>query len=270
MISPGASIDDVLAAETVAEADHDASTDIAKLLDGLVVGTPSEKERIPQLWEHALAAGKRNNDAELVRLLELSLPKMGEPLRDWQAVVVGGGIINGMSGSGAWPRERMLALVAADKSLAARWQQAVELAAIVADNDTISSGVRYDALRMLGADSFESANDRVSKYLQPGVGDELQMGAISAMADIDHAGATSALLDNFSAFTAGNRGIAFSALLRNDDRTKQLLDSLESSGRSTIALTLEQIEMLKKMNNPAHRQRVIAIFGDGQVAQSEP
>ena len=40
-------------------------------------------------------------------LLDASLPKRGEPLRDWQAVVVGGGAVNGISLEGGWPARRV-------------------------------------------------------------------------------------------------------------------------------------------------------------------
>jgi len=76
-------------------------------LDGLAVDTPREYERIPDIWRPAIAAGKRNDAAELKRLLDLSLPKADEPLRHWQAVVIGGGIINGLSMEGVWPGRRI-------------------------------------------------------------------------------------------------------------------------------------------------------------------
>jgi hypothetical protein len=41
------------------------------------------------------------------------------------------------------------------------------------------------------------------------------------------------------------------------------LDSLESSGRSTIALILEQIESLKQCTNASLRERARAIISDG-------
>lgn len=154
----------------------------------------------------------------------------------------------------------MQALVAADKSLAARWNRTLELAAAMADDDAISSGVRYDALRILGADSFESVNDRMSKYLQPGVADDLQMGAISAMADINHAGATIALLNNFSTFTAANRDIAFLGLIRAEQRIDKLLTRLETSNSTAAQLTDGQIEKLKELKCPLYKIRIEKLY----------
>src|SRR6266704_418316 len=44
-------------------------------------GTKEEYRRIPWIWRVAIAAGKRNDREELFKLLEVSLPKNGEPLR---------------------------------------------------------------------------------------------------------------------------------------------------------------------------------------------
>ena len=55
----------------------------------------------------------RGDDAKvLAGLIDLSLPRKGEPLRDWQAVVLGGGVINGLSLEGKWPGKRLAELLA--------------------------------------------------------------------------------------------------------------------------------------------------------------
>src|SRR4051812_35465088 len=58
-----------------------------------VADAAEEYKRIPWIWRVAINAGKRNDSIELTSLLRVSVPKKGEPLRDWQAVVLGGGII---------------------------------------------------------------------------------------------------------------------------------------------------------------------------------
>jgi hypothetical protein len=79
---------------------EDAAGKITKLVDGLAVGTPAEYERIPEIWRVAVEGGKRNNDDELRRLLELAVPKLDEPATHWQVVVCGGGIVHGLSQQG--------------------------------------------------------------------------------------------------------------------------------------------------------------------------
>ena len=135
---------------------QDAATVITKLLDGLAVDTPKEYERIPDIWRPALAAGKRNDAAELKRLLDLSLPKADEPLRHWQAVVIGGGIINGLSMEGVWPERRIKELLKDDATMTKRWNRVLDLADKMADDEKVPAGTRYDALRILGADSSKA------------------------------------------------------------------------------------------------------------------
>src|SRR5690348_9250744 len=75
---------------------------IAAMTADLPNDSTEEYKRIPWIWRVALAAGKRNDAAELKSSLDVALPKEGEPLRDWQAVVIGGGIINGLSQQNIW------------------------------------------------------------------------------------------------------------------------------------------------------------------------
>src|SRR5262249_17300940 len=69
---------------------------LAALTADLRPGTKEEYRRIPWIWRVAIAAGKRNDTGQLRRILDVALPKAGEPLHDWQAVVLGGGLSNGV------------------------------------------------------------------------------------------------------------------------------------------------------------------------------
>src|SRR5262249_36335652 len=73
---------------------------IAALALDLKADAKEEYRRIPWIWRVALTAGKRNDTKEIRAILEAALPREGEPLRDWRAVVLGGGIINGISQKG--------------------------------------------------------------------------------------------------------------------------------------------------------------------------
>ncbi|HEY8503132.1 MAG TPA: hypothetical protein VIL46_01020, partial [Gemmataceae bacterium] len=48
-----------------------------------------EYRRIPWVWRVSIAAGRAGKDDVLRGLLDVSLPREGERLRDWQAVVLG-------------------------------------------------------------------------------------------------------------------------------------------------------------------------------------
>ncbi|MEA2736194.1 MAG: hypothetical protein QOE14_2645, partial [Humisphaera sp.] len=161
----------------------------------------------------AIAAGKRNDAAMLKKMLDVSLPKSDEPLRDWQAVVLGGGIINGISQQGAWPGDRLTEIIGDDADLKSRWQRALDLASTMADNEKTPPGTRYDALRMLGVEPWEKRGDQLTRYLK-NENAELQMGAVSALADVKSPEASSALKAALPTLTEKNRNLAEEGLKR--------------------------------------------------------
>jgi putative membrane-bound dehydrogenase-like protein len=224
----------------------DAATAITQLLEGLAVGTPQEYEQIPAIWKHAIAAGKRNDTSELQHLLLLSIPEINKDLAHWQAVVIGGGIVNGLTMNGTWPGHRIHELLAGNKPLLARWERLVELSAVMADDESVPPGTRYDALRILGTQPFESSGEQLIKYLDSKSVD-LQMGAVSGLGDIDDKRSAAALLSKLSEYAPVNRELAIDALLRTDTRTEALLDALESTRFSIKLLTEEQRRKLVEL-----------------------
>jgi putative heme-binding domain-containing protein len=240
----------------------DAAEAIAGLLQGLRVGTEHEYERIPAIWEQAIAAGRRNDATELGRLLELSLPKLDEPLRDWQAVVIGGGVVNGLSQQGAWPKERVHEFIRAHEVLKARWERLIELAASMADDESVRTGTRYDALRILGADNWERSGAALVRCLAPGVHGELQMGAVSGLADINESASADALVASFVNLDQANRKLAVAALMRTDERILKLIDAIVADTIPASALDREQVASLRQHKNSALRRRAIEALKD--------
>ena len=80
---------------------------LREMVRTMPVGTTEEYRRIPWIWRVAIHAGRGNDTDRIRHLLDLSLPQPGEPLREWQAVVVGGVLINGLSQINVWPNERL-------------------------------------------------------------------------------------------------------------------------------------------------------------------
>jgi hypothetical protein len=240
-------LDELLAAQPAPAIDRqDATAEIVKLLDGLAVGTPAEYDRIPEIWEHAIAAGKRNDATEVHRLLDLSMPKEDEPLADWQAVVLGGGVINGISQKGLWPKRRLAELVADQPELQARWNRTVELASAMADNEAVKTGTRYDGLRILGADDYQKWGPQLVRYLAAGVDDELHMGAVSGLSDMESTEVAAALIEAFPRLNEENRKLAFDALLRTPEREAALQTAVKDGKVSEEQLTAEQVGKLSK------------------------
>ena len=50
--------------------------------------------RMPWIWRVAIAVGRRNDGGEILDMLEVCVPRASQPLEHWQAVVIGGGLIN--------------------------------------------------------------------------------------------------------------------------------------------------------------------------------
>jgi putative heme-binding domain-containing protein len=221
---------------------------IVEMTKDLQPGTPAEYERIPWIWRVAIACGKRNEPVEIKRVLAASLPQPGTPLRDWQAVVIGGGIINGLSQRGVWPAQHLGAIVSGDPLLLQRWQRALDLAAAMSDDPKVPAGTRYDALRMLGMEPWEKRGAQLARYLAKGTHAELQMGAVSGLGDLPSPQAAAALVAALDHLSGGNRDLALDALLRDDSRALALLDS--AGGRGWKAADLGPARVAKLLDHP--------------------
>jgi hypothetical protein len=234
---------------------------VAALAADLKPGMAEEEyRRIPWIWRVSIAAGRRDDPAVLRRLLDVSLPKGEAPLRDWQAVVLGGGIVNGLSLQGHWPARRLDELMKEQPDLAARWRRAVELSAAMADDEKVPTGTRYDALRMIAMDARERRGEQLARYLARGVHDELQMGAISGLADMDVPQAGPLLVGGLGHFSAGNRKLALDALLRTDARAAALLDAIEQGKAQPALVTPEHAKKLREHKSEAVRTRAARLL----------
>jgi putative membrane-bound dehydrogenase-like protein len=232
-----------------------AANFVAAMTRDLQPGTKEEYRRIPWIWRVAIAAGKRNDAEQLRKMLALSLPKNDEPLRDWQAVVVGGGVINGMSLIGIWPDKRVGELLQGDDALNRRWHNALGQAAAMADNAKVPTGTRYDALRMIALDAWGNCGGRLAKYLGKDAHPELQMGAVSGLADIDRPEAAKLLLDHLNDFSPSNLKLALDALVKTDARAAALVAAMEDNRVAPASLTKEQRQTLMERGDNALKQR---------------
>lgn len=180
------------------------------------LGSDSKEEyaRIPWIWRVAIACGKRNDANQIRAVLDASLPKPNQPLRHWQAVVIGGGIINGLSQRDLWPNDRITEILKSNASLLERWTRSLDLAAAMADDQSVPTGTRYDALRMIAMHPWEKCGDQLLKYLAKGTHAELQQGAVSGLADVKSKNVEAALRAALDHLQGGNRDLAQAALER--------------------------------------------------------
>jgi hypothetical protein len=230
------------------------------LLKALVVDMPAadskeEYRRIPWIWRVTVAAGKRNQVAELTPIVDFCVPAPNEPLRDWQAVVLGGGVVNGIGLSGGWPDEQIRAVVAGNSDLSQRWARLLAEAAVMADNPKIFKGTRYDALRIIGLDTWDRRGAQLFRYILNGIDDELQQGAIGGLSDMRSPCVAQALVSGFSHYEPENRGFALRALMRDHDRTLVLLEAIGTGTVKAADLGAERVARLVNHPDPAIRQR---------------
>ena len=118
----------------------------------------------------------------------------------------------------------------------------------MADNQAIRPGTRYDALRLIGADSWDRRGNQLVRYLRKDVDAELQQGAVSALGDMPEPQATHALISGLDQLTPRNRKLAIEALTRDTHRRDALLESIEAGRVSTAELG---DEARRKLTDPS-------------------
>ncbi|HBL48449.1 MAG TPA: hypothetical protein DDZ90_34215, partial [Planctomycetaceae bacterium] len=236
----------VLPGEKTAKTEEtDPVVKIKTLVADVKVGTPDEYRNIPEIWRTAIAVGKRNQSDELLRLLAASLPEQGEPLQCWQAVVIGGGVINGITIASDWPRSKLDSLLKDKPELTVRWEQALQRAVKMADDPDVKGGTRYDALRMIAMLDYAACQKQLKRYLHDASHPELQMGAVSGIGDVDVSAATDDLIESLPALTARNLKIALQALIRTDSRAMALLKAIQQQPRTGKLIDAELQQQLK-------------------------
>lgn len=224
---------------------RDAAPRAMPIVQALLVGLPDRDEaeeyrRIPWIWRVAVAAGRARDEAALEALMDGSMPKGNERLRDWQAVVLGGGIVMGLSQAGASPRDVIAPWLARDTARTARWSRSLELAERMADDPGVRNGTRYDALRMLAVLPFDRVGAQLTRYLSREVDAELQMGAIGGLSDLPDPRAAEALVQHMPQYTERNRGLAINALLKTDAGRARLKSAIAAGAVQDAWLTPEQ------------------------------
>ena len=187
-----------------------------------------EYRKIPWIWRVAVETGRKNDDAKIREILEVALPKVGESMRDWQVVVVGGGAVMGVSDAGVWPRQRMAELLKGTPELNKRFDHALSLAEKIADDEKVPTGSRYDALRLRACAGWKEAGAQLKKYLAKGAHPELQMGSVSACVDIPEPEAIKAITDALSYLEGQNQKLAIKGLMKSKDRRLALIHALET------------------------------------------
>jgi putative membrane-bound dehydrogenase-like protein len=183
-----------------------------------VSGSAEEYRRIPWIWRVAIQVGKGGPSDAFTAVFRDSLPREGQKLQHWQAVVLGGGLINGLTLSGHWPHDVIAGILRSYPKLSPLWNSALRGGREMAADNSVPTGTRYDALRMMALLPWQEVGSLFVPYLAADAHPELQMGAVSGLGDIPEDAAAIALIDAFQGLTAANKLIALEALQRTPAR----------------------------------------------------
>lgn len=234
---------------------------LSLLVADLVPGDLKEEyRRMPWIWRVAIAVGKRNDGGEIRDVLQVCVPHADQPLRDWQAVVLGGGLINGMSQRGISPGHRTNEILKGLPNVQSAWSRALKLAAEMADDTSVKAGTRYDALRMVALLPSELSVPQLQRYLTPDAAQQLQMGAVSGLIDIDTEKVTRLLADALSWLKSRNRFLALEGLLRTDARASAMAELIKSgevsiSEEEAKKLTHHDVEEIRRRARDVMRSK---------------
>ena len=254
------SLTEKVRAEWATQRTEQAGEIVAALVSDLPADQTEEYRRIPWIWRVAIACGKRDQAEPLLKLLDVSLPRAGEPLRDWEAVVIGGGVVNGIGLKGGWPKTRIEAILEKSPQILARWKASLILASKMTDDERVMMGTRYDALRMIAMDDWSLRREQLTRYLKEGVPDELQMGAISGLSDVESDDVATLLLGCVNYVNDHNRMLALDALLRTPVRSEKLLDAIADGRLPVSRLSPSQRKTLLESKTPALQERAVKLL----------
>lgn len=224
---------------------------LKKLVAELPVDNGDEEyRRIPWIWKLSIDATRNEvqSPGMVLKLLDIATPELESPLRDWQAVVIGGAVINGLSLNGLWPDVELKKLLQNAPQLKERLDRAVQLAVVMGDDPKIRTGTRYDAIRMVALQPIEEAIPWIQSFLKPKTDDELQMGAVSALSDIQSHRIIAPLLRSLETLSEGNRTLAIEALHRTPVRSLayQVFRETDRQQRVAQGLPIEEESFVAK------------------------
>jgi hypothetical protein len=116
---------------------------------------------------------------------------------------------------------------------------------------------------MVALDPTKANLDQLERYLtDPSA--ELQMGAVSGLADVDDPAAAEHLIAALPGLTKGNQALAIDALLRTESRTDALLSLLRSGKLKATDLSDAQRTKLRQLPNESQRNRALRLLDRDQ------
>lgn len=138
-------------------------------------------------------------------------------------------------------------------------------AAITAAGSTVKTEARLDALALLAIAPFAKAQTALLTCLGKDQPEAIQAAAISALAQVNKAEVTQSLLERWPDLTGKARTAALTEMLARPERTKALLDAVQSSRIPATVFSASQIQTLLK-----HQDKTIAALAKTALASVIP
>jgi hypothetical protein len=115
---------------------------------------------------------------------------------------------------------------------------------------------------MLGIESWAKRGALLDRFLAPGTDDDLQMGAVRGLVDVNSPEAALELILAWPGLSKRNRSLALDGLLRDAKRVEILLDAVAAGHIPSGALGDAREQRLKTHPNETLRKRAATVLSE--------
>jgi len=254
-LAPSTAVDrDMRTAWLTSVADRTTRLCLALLKDTSFIGTPPAIPLLAELYR--IEASKKKTDGSL-RLLT-AVVASEEPFQFKQHLVKALG--EGLSRHGS-SIPKLVADAKADEPTRKRIQSLFNAAVETIQNDRAPLDERRGAIGLLAFTTFETASNTLSDLLDPVSAPALQLAAVQALAEHDHADVGKQLIGAWRGFSPTLRGEVVDAMLSRIGRTQILLASVESGLVKRGEINRDKKQLLENHPNEKVRIRARKLFG---------
>jgi putative membrane-bound dehydrogenase-like protein len=215
--------------------------------------TKATADQLQFLTQLARVLGAEADRPKLAATLESLRPRPGEP-PDWQIAVLTG------LAQGIQSRQESLSRLfnKPPKDLSHELDLIKPIftsSAGLATDEKRTVAARLSAIRLLGYGPWSEAAAALPNLLKPQISREIQLAAVSALANQDHPKVAEILLASWDGYSPQIRREVLEALFARPDRVSQLLDAVESKKVLAGQLEPARVNQLRKYPNAKIQQR---------------
>ena len=235
----------------VIEKNPELAVDVLTILVTSVKSASGEQtdKLVDTMWRIALLIGQQNNAGQVLRVLDVVLPQSADAIADWQIVVMGSGIIEGISKQTDWPKRRIDEILKEDKLLLKNWKKCLQKAGRKASDASNSTRIRYDALRIVAFDRWDNVEPLLREFTAKRANKELQTAAVKALAIIEDIESAKLLISEIKSLKPRDQKLAIDALVKTSERIELLLTKIGKDDSISKLIKGSQIKDLFKNAN---------------------